>query len=68
MQRLGTKDGQNALEKEIPLGRMGKKGDIASMAVFLFSEEGEFYSFSLGLQIFIIILSPARPLEFGPYL
>lgn len=46
MQRLGTKDGQNALEKEIPLGRMGKKSDIASMAVFLFSEEGESYSFS----------------------
>jgi len=41
MQRLGTKDGQNALEKEIPLGRMGKVSDIASMAVFLFSEEGE---------------------------
>ncbi|KAL7413700.1 hypothetical protein BDY24DRAFT_387824 [Mrakia frigida] len=50
MQRLGTKDGQNALEKEIPLGRMGKKGDIASMAVFLFSEEAAWISG----QIFVV--------------
>ena len=44
MDRLGTKGGQEALEKEIPLGRQGKVGDIASMAVFLFSEEAAWVS------------------------
>ena len=39
MDRLGTKGGQSAMERQIPLGRQGEIADIASMAVFLFSDE-----------------------------
>lgn len=50
MQRLGTKGGDDNLNAEIPLGRMGKISDIASMAVFLFSEEASWISG----QVFVV--------------